>query len=81
MFTYSLVIDFEYCHTLRVADNITLPPIASGCKCKGSCTDPNVCACAKLNGSDFPYVQRDGGRYAYNVFYNEICYFLLNLVY
>ncbi|KMZ64849.1 Histone-lysine N-methyltransferase [Zostera marina] len=55
-------LDFEYCHTLRVADNITLPPIASGCKCKGSCTDPNVCACATLNGSDFPYVQRDGGR-------------------
>ncbi|KAK4747702.1 hypothetical protein SAY87_014288 [Trapa incisa] len=30
--------------------------------CKGNCIDPRTCACAKLNGSDFPYVERDGGR-------------------
>ncbi|GKC87703.1 histone-lysine N-methyltransferase, H3 lysine-9 specific SUVH4-like protein [Tanacetum coccineum] len=29
---------------------------------QGSCTDPKRCSCAKLNGVDFPYVHRDGGR-------------------
>ncbi|KAI7730693.1 hypothetical protein M8C21_032302, partial [Ambrosia artemisiifolia] len=48
--------------SLQVSDNVVLPSSASGCNCKGSCTDPRSCACARLNGSDFPYVHRDGGR-------------------
>ena len=47
---------------MKFAKNVKLPLNASGCSCRGTCTDPGVCACAKLNGSDFPYVFRDGGR-------------------
>ena len=39
-----------------------LPANATGCNCKGLCIDPKSCACALLNGSDFPYVSRNGGR-------------------
>ncbi|KAL3526246.1 hypothetical protein ACH5RR_010902 [Cinchona calisaya] len=53
---------FTYHKDMKFAKNIRLPPTASGCSCQGICTDPRVCACAKLNGSDFPYVHRDGGR-------------------
>ncbi|WCJ42035.1 Histone-lysine N-methyltransferase H3 lysine-9 specific SUVH4 [Euphorbia peplus] len=53
---------FTYSKSLQVAKNIEVPANASGCKCKGSCVDARRCACARLNGSDFPYVQRDGGR-------------------
>nr|XP_043606847.1 LOW QUALITY PROTEIN: histone-lysine N-methyltransferase, H3 lysine-9 specific SUVH4 [Erigeron canadensis] len=51
-----------YIRSLQVAKNVIVPEVATGCKCKGSCTDPRSCACARLNGSDFPYVHRDGGR-------------------
>ncbi|KAJ0692707.1 putative [histone H3]-lysine(4) N-trimethyltransferase chromatin remodeling SET family [Helianthus annuus] len=51
-----------YIKSLQVSKNVVLPSSASGCNCKGSCTDPRSCACARLNGSDFPYVHRDGGR-------------------
>ncbi|PWA98204.1 SRA-YDG [Artemisia annua] len=51
-----------YISSLQFAPNIVPPSSASGCNCKGSCTNPNSCACARLNGSDFPYVHRDGGR-------------------
>ncbi|KAK3183902.1 hypothetical protein Dsin_031188 [Dipteronia sinensis] len=54
--------DFLYCKSLQVAQNIKLPTNVVGCNCKGECVDPRTCACAKLNGSDFPYVHRDGGR-------------------
>lgn len=53
---------FKYISTLKVPKDIKIPAAASGCLCKGSCMDPTTCACAKLNGCDFPYVQRDGGR-------------------
>lgn len=53
---------FTYSKSMIVAKGVKIPASASGCSCKGKCTDPRVCACAKLNGSDFPYVQRDGGR-------------------
>ncbi|KAI9178191.1 hypothetical protein LWI28_023703 [Acer negundo] len=54
---------FLYCKSLQVAQNIKLPTnVVVGCNCKGECVDPRICACAKLNGSDFPYVHRDGGR-------------------
>ncbi|KAK1566914.1 hypothetical protein Q3G72_005985 [Acer saccharum] len=53
---------FLYCKSLQVAQNIKLPTNVVGCNCKGECVDPRTCACAKLNGSDFPYVHRDGGR-------------------
>ncbi|KAM1014836.1 hypothetical protein ACFX14_044774 [Malus domestica] len=53
---------FTYCKSIQVAQNVKLPTDATGCNCKGSCTDPKTCACTMLNGDDFPYVQRDGGR-------------------
>nr|GEX65342.1 histone-lysine N-methyltransferase, H3 lysine-9 specific SUVH4 isoform X1 [Tanacetum cinerariifolium] len=52
-------IGLTYITSLQFANNV-IPP--SGCNCKGSCTDPKSCACASLNGVDFPYVHRDGGR-------------------
>lgn len=53
---------YTYVKSIQVAKNVVLPTGASGCNCQGSCTDPRSCACARLNGSDFPYVHRDGGR-------------------
>ncbi|KAH1077196.1 hypothetical protein GLYMA_19G103550v4 [Glycine max] len=53
---------FTYCKFVKVAKNVKLPMNATGCECKGICNDPTTCACALRNGSDFPYVSRDGGR-------------------
>ncbi|KAL6136015.1 hypothetical protein ACLB2K_061317 [Fragaria x ananassa] len=53
---------YTYCKSIQVAQDVKLPNDASGCNCKGSCVDSKTCECAKLNGSDFPYVHRDGGR-------------------
>ncbi|KAJ8773101.1 hypothetical protein K2173_028278 [Erythroxylum novogranatense] len=53
---------YKYCKSIKVAKNVKIPLNSSGCNCKGSCVDSKICACAKLNGSDFPYVHRDGGR-------------------
>ncbi|XP_057542457.1 uncharacterized protein LOC130820923 [Amaranthus tricolor] len=53
---------FTYIKSREVSDRVNLPPKAIGCSCKGICTNPNTCECAKLNGSDFPYVRRNGGR-------------------
>ncbi|XP_052195414.1 histone-lysine N-methyltransferase, H3 lysine-9 specific SUVH4 isoform X3 [Diospyros lotus] len=53
---------FAYCKSIQVAKNVKLPENATGCDCKDTCIDPKRCACARLNGSDFPYVHRDGGR-------------------
>ncbi|KAF5953368.1 hypothetical protein HYC85_006224 [Camellia sinensis] len=53
---------FTYSKSIQVAENIKLPPNACGCKCKGNCMNAKACACARLNGSDFPYVLRNGGR-------------------
>ncbi|OMO99299.1 hypothetical protein COLO4_13375 [Corchorus olitorius] len=39
-----------------------LPANAAGCDCKEACWNPKTCACARLNGSDFPYVNCKGGR-------------------
>lgn len=55
-------IGFTYCNSIKLADNVKIPTPTIGCGCTGSCVDPKVCACARLNGSDFPYVHRDGGR-------------------
>lgn len=52
-----------YITTAQVSASVKFPANALlGCKCKGACIDPRVCACAKLNGSEFPYVSKDGGR-------------------
>ncbi|OVA17371.1 SET domain [Macleaya cordata] len=48
--------------SIQVAESVKLPMSATGCNCRGTCMDPVICACARLNGSDFPYVRRDGGR-------------------
>ncbi|PWA82982.1 SU(VAR)3-9-4-like protein (chloroplast) [Artemisia annua] len=53
---------FTYTSSLQVPSNLKLPPNADGCKCKEDCTNSKTCACAKLNGGDFPYVQHRGGR-------------------
>ncbi|XWS30575.1 hypothetical protein CRYUN_Cryun24cG0130700 [Craigia yunnanensis] len=53
---------YTYCKSMKVARNIKLPANAAGCDCKGVCWDPKTCTCARFNGSDFPYVHRDGGR-------------------
>ncbi|XP_011024754.1 PREDICTED: histone-lysine N-methyltransferase, H3 lysine-9 specific SUVH4-like [Populus euphratica] len=53
---------YTYCKFLQIAKNVKLPANVSGCNCQGTCVDPRTCACAKLNGSDFPYVQINGGR-------------------
>ncbi|KAL0004718.1 hypothetical protein SO802_012279 [Lithocarpus litseifolius] len=53
---------FKYIKSNRVAKNVIIPPNAPGCNCKGKCTNAEKCSCARLNGSDFPYVHHDGGR-------------------
>ncbi|KAI3991515.1 hypothetical protein MKX01_017134 [Papaver californicum] len=53
---------FKYCKSMELAKNVKLPVRASGCRCEGTCTNPRICDCAKLNGVDFPYVSRDGCR-------------------
>ncbi|KAG8385028.1 hypothetical protein BUALT_Bualt04G0180300 [Buddleja alternifolia] len=54
---------FVYIKDMTFSKNIRVPTVAPvGCNCRDACTDPSSCACAKLNGGDFPYVQRDGGR-------------------
>ncbi|KAK9669834.1 hypothetical protein RND81_13G157700 [Saponaria officinalis] len=56
---------FKYNRSIQVSPNVTIPPPRFSCRCKGSCDDPNICACARLNGSEssnFPYVHKDGGR-------------------
>ncbi|KAK4367324.1 hypothetical protein RND71_011116 [Anisodus tanguticus] len=53
---------FTYSRDIIYAKGIKFPSAPTGCNCRGSCLDPRVCSCAKLNGSDFPYVHKDGGR-------------------
>ncbi|KAL3572535.1 hypothetical protein D5086_026439 [Populus alba] len=53
---------YTYRKSLQISKNVKLPTNVSGCNCKGTCVDPRTCACAKLNGSDFPYVNCHGGR-------------------
>ncbi|KAJ4959634.1 hypothetical protein NE237_019544 [Protea cynaroides] len=53
---------FTYTKSIQIADTVKLPISAPGCNCRDTCIDPKACACARLNGSDFPYVRRDGGR-------------------
>ncbi|CAN1126618.1 Histone-lysine N-methyltransferase, H3 lysine-9 specific SUVH4 [Linum perenne] len=57
-------VGFSYLKSIQVSKNVKLPINIVGCKCKGTCADSRTCACAKLNGSDFPYVHRDGGRFS-----------------
>ncbi|CAK7348127.1 unnamed protein product [Dovyalis caffra] len=53
---------YHILRSLQIAKNVKLPTNVTGCNCEGSCVDPRTCACAKLNGSDFPYVHCHGGR-------------------
>ncbi|KAJ8759378.1 hypothetical protein K2173_006898 [Erythroxylum novogranatense] len=53
---------FKYMKSVQIATDVIAPPSASGCNCKGNCTNPTYCPCARLNGSDFPYVHKNGGR-------------------
>ncbi|PIA25628.1 hypothetical protein AQUCO_11000035v1 [Aquilegia coerulea] len=65
---------FTYCKSVQVHGDVRLPAIetTAGCNCKGACVDPDICACAKLNNNEFPYVDIDGKGYlvrAKNVVY------------
>ncbi|XP_061992595.1 histone-lysine N-methyltransferase, H3 lysine-9 specific SUVH4-like isoform X2 [Rosa rugosa] len=51
-----------YITTTEVAKGVKIPPRAHGCNCQGNCTNSKTCSCAQLNGGDFPYVSKDGGR-------------------
>lgn len=53
---------FTYMKSIQIDSSIKIPLSAPGCNCKGKCTNPRTCSCAKLNGSDFPYVSKNGGR-------------------
>ncbi|XP_058102909.1 histone-lysine N-methyltransferase, H3 lysine-9 specific SUVH4 isoform X2 [Magnolia sinica] len=56
---------YVYRKSIQVPKGMKLPIDAMdvvGCECRGTCIDPKVCACARLNGSEFPYVRKDGGR-------------------
>ncbi|KAM3735210.1 hypothetical protein ACB098_10G071200 [Castanea mollissima] len=53
---------FNYIKSVKAAENVSIPPNAPGCNCKGKCTNAEKCSCARLNGDDFPYVHDDGGR-------------------
>lgn len=54
-----------------------LPKNATGCDCIGTCGDPRTCSCAMLNGDDFPYVHRDGGRWVTCLIMADLVYFYL----
>ncbi|CAN8236508.1 unnamed protein product [Cochlearia groenlandica] len=54
--------DFTYIKSLEIESNVKIPKSSSGCKCKGRCTDSKKCACARLNGGNFPYVDLNNGR-------------------
>ncbi|KAB2625023.1 histone-lysine N-methyltransferase [Pyrus ussuriensis x Pyrus communis] len=51
-----------YTNSIIVEKDVNIPTNAPGCSCKGNCTNPLTCSCARLNGDDFPYVSKDGGR-------------------
>ncbi|XP_072965269.1 histone-lysine N-methyltransferase, H3 lysine-9 specific SUVH4 isoform X3 [Typha angustifolia] len=53
---------FVYCKSLQVPNNWPIPENVLGCDCRGDCSNSRSCSCAKINGSDFPYVRKDGGR-------------------
>ncbi|VFQ79998.1 unnamed protein product [Cuscuta campestris] len=53
---------FTYLKEMRWPKDIKVPSSGPGCNCRGSCFDSKTCSCARLNGSDFPYVSIDGGR-------------------
>ncbi|KAL8108941.1 hypothetical protein AgCh_025149 [Apium graveolens] len=43
-------------------ERVKLPVKSLGCNCSGNCAYSKTCFCATLNGSNLPYVHRDGGR-------------------
>ncbi|KAL8482835.1 hypothetical protein ACS0TY_025756 [Phlomoides rotata] len=54
---------FVYIKDIKFGENLSVPTnIPTGCNCQGTCTNPKSCACAKLNGGDFPYVHKNEGR-------------------
>ncbi|KAL1188965.1 Histone-lysine N-methyltransferase, H3 lysine-9 specific SUVH4 [Cardamine amara subsp. amara] len=53
---------FTFIKSLMIEPNVKIPKSSTGCNCQGSCTDPRKCACARLNGGNFPYVDLNDGR-------------------
>ena len=70
----SLLSELRYLAAIEVSKGVPAPVPSKGCSCKGECYDVTKCSCAKLNGKKFPYVSRNGGRYAsfVTVFYLHI---------
>ncbi|KAK1425932.1 hypothetical protein QVD17_21297 [Tagetes erecta] len=58
----TIITGFTYTKYNQVLSDLKLPPTADGCDCKGYCTNPKTCSCARLNGVDLPYVRSNGGR-------------------
>ncbi|GJN14347.1 hypothetical protein PR202_gb01164 [Eleusine coracana subsp. coracana] len=47
---------FVYSKSLQIPKDIKIPVDSIGCNCTGDCSTSRNCLCAKLNGSDLPYV-------------------------
>lgn len=54
--------DYTYITKTVVPDDIPMPIAPKGCSCKGKCTNEKKCACARKNGTSFPYVFNHGER-------------------
>lgn len=54
---------FTYHKAMKMSKSVKIPSFKTGCDCKGDCIDSRVCACAKRNGADFPYVLRVNNKY------------------
>lgn len=55
-------IGFKYLIENEVLKGVPKPLPARGCNCEGQCIDAMKCSCAILNGKQFPYVSKNGGR-------------------
>ena len=71
------IVGFKYVKSVEVAENVSIPPNAPGCNCKGKCTNAEKCSCARLNGNDFPYVHDDGGRWGLHCWFEDVRVILL----
>jgi hypothetical protein len=52
----SHLVGFVYSKSLQIPEHIKIPIDRIGCNCSGDCSTSEHCLCAKLNGSELPYV-------------------------
>ncbi|GJM88459.1 hypothetical protein PR202_ga04522 [Eleusine coracana subsp. coracana] len=57
---------FVYSKSLQIPKDIKIPVDSIGCNCTGDCSTSRNCLCAKLNGSDLPYVSTQKKRVGQN---------------